>query len=102
MREDTVVLPLRLGDDANIKQRGASMQIKATYCTRYNGAYLSVADKKSDKCTNDIVNKLSKKCDDEGDFYGDHDDAVDTITNIVKKHYGQDTEVTVELDTISS
>lgn len=83
------------------------MQIKATYCTNYNGAHVDVdgvyqTDDKSDECVSEIVDTLVDKCDGDGEYCGSDTYATNVITSIVKNYYGEDTTVTVEFDHLST
>lgn len=83
------------------------MDIVATYCTNYNGFYLrgpdlDSEDVKAATVRENVIDELVEKCDDEGHFYGDEDDAEEIIIREVKDVYGADVNVTVEFDRVSS
>lgn len=81
------------------------MDITATYCTNYNGFYLSGVDDNDDKADTvrtNVVDELVDKCDDDGAYYGSEDRAEEIIIREVKAVYGEDVNVTVEFDDVSS
>ena len=80
------------------------MDIVARYCTNYNGFYLRGVeeDSKADEVCTNVIDALVGECDDDGEFCGDIDEAKKIIIREVKAAYGDDVNVIVEFDNISS
>lgn len=80
------------------------MDIVATYCTNYNGFYMRGVDDddKADEVRTNVVDELVTKCDDDGEYYGSELKATDIIIREVKAVYGEDVNVIVEFDHIST
>lgn len=83
------------------------MDIVATYCTNYNGFYLQGEgiddeDDKADEVRTNVVDELVDKCDDDGEYYGSEKKAIEIIIREVKAVYGNDVNVTVKFDNVST
>ena len=83
------------------------MNITATYCTNYNGFYLQGEgiddeDVKADTVRTNVVDTLYDSCDEDGEYYGTEKNAIDVIVREVKSVYGDDVNVTVEFDDVST
>lgn len=79
------------------------MRVEVSYMSRYNGCDVQSSDQtKSDLISDEIVEFASQFCDDDGYFEGDIADVEAEVNKIVKKHFGDDTEVVFEEDSFSS
>ena len=83
------------------------MDIVATYCTNYNGFYLQGEgiddeDDKADEVRTNVVDELVDECDDDGEYYGSEKKAIEIIIREVKAVYGNDVNVTVKFDNVST
>ena len=80
-------------------------KILIQYQTNYNGVSVE-SDHPFDEdiveqFINDVSEKMVGECDEDGEWDGDEDEAIEMITKSINEHFG-DVEVVVTFDNVSS
>ena len=101
---NVVAIFLEAADNDCTQTRERIMKIEVVYQSNFNGCSITVDTVCTSKCEQleeAIVDRFADDYDD-GEFVGSDQDVVDFATNLMKTEFGDDFEVTVIIDNISS